>query len=69
MAAHHPLLQAQDLHAKLSRQSAELGEALAAAKAREAEAAHHVKEAEAKLREAVQRDERCGGRTACRGLC
>lgn len=53
--------QASELHARIRRQSVELSEAIEAAKAREAEAQAQLKAAEAKLREAVQRDERCGG--------
>lgn len=52
------MLQAEEVHARLGRQSAELGEAIAAAKGREAEAAQQLRQAEAKLREAVQRDEK-----------
>ncbi len=46
------------MHARLGRQSAELSEAIAAAKEREAEAVQQLRQAEAKLREAVQRDEK-----------
>ena len=53
-----PPLQAEELHTRLSRQSLELSEAIAAAKAREAEAAQQLRTAEGKLRDAVQRDER-----------
>ena len=42
----------------MNRQSAELSDALAAAKEREVEAVQQLKQAEAKLREAVQRDEK-----------
>lgn len=52
------LPQAEEVHARMSRQSAELGEAIAAAKEREAAAVQQLKTAEAKLREAVQRDEK-----------
>ena len=50
--------QAAELHAKVARQAGELAEAVEAAKGREAEAAAQLRAAEAKLREAVQRDER-----------
>ena len=42
----------------MARQAGELAEAVEAAKSREAEAAAQLRAAEAKLREAVQRDER-----------
>lgn len=42
----------------MSRQSAELTEAIATAKEREAEAVQQLRLAEAKLREAVERDEK-----------
>lgn len=50
--------QSEELHGRLSRQANKLTEAIAAAKAREAEAVHQLKAAEGKLREAVQRDDR-----------
>jgi hypothetical protein len=42
----------------MGRQSSELTAAIASAKEREAEAVQQLREAETKLREAVQRDER-----------
>ena len=46
------------MHARASKQSSELAEAVAAAKEREAAAQQQLKAAETKLREAVQRDEK-----------
>lgn len=50
--------QAEQMHARACKQSSELADAVAAAKEREAAAQQQLKAAEAKLREAVQRDER-----------
>lgn len=52
------VLQAEEMHARATKQSSELADAVAAAKEREAAAQQQLKAAEAKLREAVQRDER-----------
>ena len=56
--AHPASLQAEQMHARASKQSSELAEAVAAAKEREAAAQQQLKAAETKLREAVQRDEK-----------
>ncbi len=46
------------MHARAAKQSGELADAVAAARERESVAQQQLKAAEAKLREAVQRDER-----------
>lgn len=46
------------MHGRVSKQSAELAEAIAAAREREAAAQQQLKAAEGKLREVVQRDEK-----------
>ena len=51
-------LQAEEVQARMGRQSSELTTAIASAKEREAEAVRQLREAETKLCEAVQRDER-----------
>lgn len=48
------------MHARAAKQSGELADAVAAARERESVAQQQLKAAEAKLREAVQRDERWG---------